>query len=174
MHLIIRVIVHAKDENEALKKGEDILNELVKKEIFDCYRTFESENGDEWKGDWSHLSPVVLASSPEGRRFIDVGWQYTVGRFTEALEKIKLVIQYLTPEQMLEETSSEDLPKDIKENIHPSIIRCYFHELSDCVETSSRYLYFEQEPITRERDLEWALIAKEGLNVYVIPADVHY
>jgi hypothetical protein len=174
--MIIRVIVHAKDEEEALKKGKDALDRLTKGEKpFDYYITFEStKNDDDWKGDWAHLPAVVLASSPEGQHFIQKGWRLTVEGFMEALEKVTLAIQHLTPEELMEETPPANLPEDIKGKMDPSHVRYYFHELSDMEGGYPYFVYSEHEPITSKRDLEFALNPEEGLKAYVIPAYVHY
>ena len=173
MYLIIRIIVHAKDKEEAWKMGEDALNKLVKREIFDCFRTFEREDRNGWKGDWAHLPPMLLANSPEGRHFIDVGWQYTVEGFTEAFEQVKLAVQYLSLREIMERTYPEDLPEDIKKKINILSMQVYFDELG-LNSGYPKYLYHDDEPILSKSELEFALKPDEGLNVYVIPADVHY
>ena len=173
MYMIIRVIVDAKNEEEALKKGKDSLERFTGEgKHFDYYMTFDRE-GNEWKGNWCHLPPVVLASSPEGKHFIDVGWKYTVEGYMEALEYVKLAVQYLSPEEIMERRYPKDLPKDTKEKINVRSIRVYFDELGN-QPGNPKFLYHEFEPIFCEEDLEFALTPKEGLNVYVIPAYVHY
>jgi len=173
MYLIIRIIVHAKDKEEAWKKAENALNKLVKKEIFDCYRTFEREDRKGWKGDWTHLPPILLANSPEGKHFIDVGWKYTVEGFTEAFEQVKLAVQYLTLQEIMERTFPEDLSEDIRKKINILSMQVYFSELGMDSGYPKR-LYHDDDPILSNTELEFALKSEKGLNVYVIPVDVHY
>jgi len=173
MDMIIAVIVHAKDQEEAYKKGEDVFERFTEEEnLFDYYMTFEGEE-DDWKGRWSHLPAVVLAQSPEGTDFIEEGWRLTVDGFMDAFEHVKLALQYLSPEEIMERTYPEDLPEDIKRKINVLSIQAYFGELSNRPRYP-KFLYHEQEPILSKRDLESALKPEEGLNVYVIPAYVHY
>jgi hypothetical protein len=174
MHMLVRIIVHAKDEKQAFTKAENALNELVKGEkFFDYYSTFDNERTRDSYVDWSHLPPVILASSPEGKHFIDVGWQYTVEGFIQAFEQVNLAVQYLSPEEIMERTYPKDLPADIKKKINVLSIRVYFEELGN-QPGYPKYLYDKHEPILSKSDLEFALKPEEGLNVYVIPADVHY
>lgn len=174
MYMLIRIIVPAKDERQAFTKAENVLNRLVDGEkFFDYYSTFDNEQTRDSFVDWSHLPPVMLANSPEGKNFIERGWEITVEGFMEALEHVKLAVQYLSPEEITERTYPEDLPADIKKKINVLCIRVYFEELSDRP-GYPKYLYHEHEPIMSKDDLEFALKPEEGLNVYVIPADVHY
>jgi len=174
MYMLIRIIVHAKDGKQAFTKAENALNELVKGEkFFNYYSTFDSERTRGSYVDWSHLPPVMLASGPEGKHFIEMGWKHTVEGFMEAFEHVKLAVQYLSPEEIMERIYPKDLPADIKKKINVLCIRVYFEELSDRP-GHPKFLYHEHEPIMSKEDLEFALEPEEGLNVYVIPADIHY
>jgi len=174
MYMLIRIIVDAEDEKQAFIKAKNVLNELVDGEkYFDYYSTFDNERTRDSFVDWSHLPPVVLANSPDGKHFIERGWEITVEGFMEALERVKLAVQYLSPEEIMERTYPKDLPPDIRKKIDVLCIRVYFEELSDRP-GHPKFLYHEHEPIMSKEDLEFALEPKEGLNVYVVPADVHY
>lgn len=174
MHMLIRIIVHAKDEKQAFTKAENALNELVKGEkYFDYYSTFDSERTRDSYVDWSHLPTVMLASSPEGKHFIEMGWKHTVEGLMEAFEQVKLAVQYLSPQEIMERRYPKDLPKDTKKKINVLSIRVYFDELGN-QPGNPKFLYHEFEPILSNDDLEFALKPEEGLNVYVIPAYVHY
>jgi len=170
MHKLIGIIVHAEDEKEALTRANYALDELTKGERpFDGYSTLDDEQiRDMWD-----LSPVMLASSPEGKHFIEKGWEITVEGLTEALEHVKLAIQHLSPQEIMERRYPEDLPEDIRKKIDVPYIREYFDDLSDRP-GYRKFLYQEYGgPILNNEDLEFALEPKEGLNVYVVPADVH-
>lgn len=174
MYMLIRIIVHAEDEKQAFIKAKNALDELVKGEkYFDYYSTFDSERTRDSYVDWRRLPPVMLASSPKGKHFIEMGWKHTVEGFMEAFEQVKLAVQYLSPEEIMERRYPEGLPEDIKKKINVLCIRVYFQELSD-LPGHPKYLYHDHEPILSNEDLEFALKPEEGLKVYVIPADVHY
>ena len=42
MYRIIGIIVHEKDQEEALKKAKEALHELLKRRRLDCYMTFDT------------------------------------------------------------------------------------------------------------------------------------
>lgn len=176
MHMTIMVIVHAKDEEEALKKGENALDKITKEgNLFDSYSTLEGEEIDDvWGSNGTNLPGVLLASSPEGQHFIEVGWRLTVKAFMDALERVKLAIEYLTPVQIMEESLPPHLPMPVIEKIYPHI-RYNFYKVGDQVgDHTKNYLFFENEPITSERNLEFARNPQAGLKAYLIPADIHY
>ncbi len=116
MDCLVSVIVNAKDEEEALKKGKEALNEIAQRTVAN-YITFDSkEHLEELKVDQT-LPPVLLASSFKGRQLIEEGWQFLVGVFIDALERTKLAVQYLTPEQIMEEDALENLSEEVKQEL---------------------------------------------------------
>jgi len=174
MHMLIRIIVHAEDERQAFGKAEKALNELTKGEkYFDAYSTFDNEETRNSYVDWSYLQPVMLASSPNGKHFIEKAWENTVKGYMEAFEQVKLAVQYLSLEEIMERKYPEGLPEDIKKRINILSIQVYFDELGN-QPGHPKYLYHDYDPILCKTELEFALKPKEGLKVYVVPADVHY
>lgn len=165
MYMLIRIIVDAEDEKQAFIKAKNALDVMVKGEkYFDYYGTFDNERIRNSYVDWSHLPPVMLASSPEGKHFIEKGWEITVEGFMDAFEQVKFAVQYLSPEEIMERRYPKDLPEDIKKKINVLSIRVYFEELSNRP-GYPKYLYHEHEPILSKSDLEFALKPKEGLKV---------
>ena len=98
---IVRVIVHAKDEQEALREGKKVLAKIAYElTVHGIYITYEDkELLDDFEVE-PIFPPVLLASSPEGMQLIEEGWQCVVEAFMDALKKVKLAVRYLTPEQM--------------------------------------------------------------------------
>jgi hypothetical protein len=172
MHLLVRVIVHAKNGEEALRKGKEALGKIAERTAGGIYIPFDSkELLDEWKVDWN-LPPVLLASSFKAMQLIEEGWQFMVDIFMDALEKVKLAVQYFTPEQIMEEDSLENLSEEIKTKISPSCIREDFREVGGEGEDIFKLLYFESWPITSRRSLNSALNPREGLRAYLIQAAI--
>ena len=174
---IVGIIEHGEDETEALQKGKKTLKEFLRWEIFDECSTFGKEDTwkeDTWGCDWRHLPAVVLASSPEGRHFIEVLHQHTVEKFREFFEEIKILMPYLTPEILMDDAPPPDVSKDIARRLRHLIIINYFHELSGCPRRHYWYLYHEYGAITGRYDLRHALNTQGGLNAYVIPAYLHF
>jgi hypothetical protein len=174
---IVGIIEHGKDEMEALQKARKILSEFLRWEIIDSYSTFEEKDTwkeDHWAYDWSHLPAVVIASSPEGSHFIEMQYQHTTEKFRTFFEEIKLLMQYLTPEILMDDAPPPYVSKDIEDRLRHLIVINYFHELSECPRGHFWYLYHEYHAIKGRYDLRCALKTPEGLNTYVIPAYLHY
>jgi len=169
---MVTVIVHAKDEEEAFKKGKNALIEIAEERDHDSYITFdcEKERLEEWEVDPAYfdLPPVLLASSSRGMELIERGWQYMAGIFMDALKEVKLAVEFLTPEEIMEEV----VPKYLPEEIHVSLfcIRDRFLEVGGEGKVYLKELYFETRPITSRKSLNSALTPREGLRTYVIPA----
>ncbi len=176
-HNIVGIIVHAKDEKEAFVEAKKILDEMTKWEIFEYYSTFDEETTwkeDDWKCDWGHLPAAVLASSPEGKYFIETQLQHAMEKFKELFEEIKSLMPYLTPEILTDDAPPPNVPKDIARRLLHLIVVNYFHELSRCPRGYHWYLCHEYRTITGQYHLKWALTARDGLNVYVVPVNLHY
>ena len=170
---IVRVIVHAKDEQEALIEGKKVLAKIAYElTVHGIYITYEDkELLDDFEVE-PIFPPVLLASSPEGMQLIEEGWQCAVEAFMDALEKVKLAVRYLTPEQIMEEDSLGlgNLSEELKRKISFPCIREQFLEVGGRGEDDFKLLYFEELPITRRRRLNDALNPSKGLTAYVIPA----
>jgi len=171
--LIVRVIVNAKDEEEALRKGKEALNEIAERTASGVCITYDSkELLDEWKVDPNNLLPVLLASSFKGRQLIEEGWQFMVDIFMDALERIKIAVQYLSPEEIMEEAPLTNPLEEIEPKISPSGIREDFREVGGAGENIFKLLYFNAYPVLSRKDLERTLNPREGLRAYVIPAAI--
>jgi len=66
MCLIVRVIVHAKDEEEALKKGKEALNEIAEETVTGAYITYDSKELLD-RGVWP--PPLFILKRKEVRRW---------------------------------------------------------------------------------------------------------
>jgi hypothetical protein len=174
---IIGIIVHAKDEKKAFAEAKKILNKMEELGMFEYYSTFDEETTwkeDDWECDWGHLPAVVLASSPEGKHFIEAQLQHAMEKFRELFEEIKSLMPYLTPELLMHDAPLPDVSEDIAHRLLELICFNYFHELTRCPGGHRWYLYHEYSTITAPRDLKWALEPPAGLKAYVVPVNLHY
>jgi len=173
MSTTIGIIVQEKDQEEALKKGKEALHELLKTRL-DCYMTFDSMASLSTDGQ-HRLPAVMLVSDPRAIQFIEDRWQATLKGFMRTCEKIKLAFQYLTPEEIMEEATSKNLPGDIEKTIEPLYVRSFFYSIGNIEGGYFKFLYFGQKAITKKSHLNSYLTPeKEGLKVYVVPARVEY
>ena len=176
MYRIIGIIVHAKDEDEALKKAKNSLDYLKEKRGVKFYATLDDEEYWKQREDLKKdLPTAILASNPKGVELIEKGWGATVERFVSALETVNLAIQYLTPEEIMEGELPTHLPDYIwKKFPHPEI-GYFFLIVGDIWGKSLDYwLYYQNVPIRTKRDLDQALSPKSGLEAYLVPADVNF
>ncbi len=174
---IVGIIVHAEDEREAFAGAKKTLDAMMKWEIFEYYSTFDEETTwkkDKWGCDWGHLPNVVLASSPEGKHFIEVQLQHAMQKVKELFEEIKSLMPYLTPEILIDDAPLPDVSKNITRRLLYLVGLNYFHELSRCPRGCHWYLYHEDSTITGRYWLKCALETRDGLNVYVAPVGLHY
>ena len=174
MSTTIGIIVHERDQEEALKKGKEALHELLNAGRLDCYTTFDTIASV--SSDGQHRLPaVILVTDPRAMQFIEDRWQATLNGFMRTYERIKLAIQYLTPEEIMEEATSKNLPEDIENTIEPLYVRSFFYSIGNIEGGYFTFLYFGQKAITKKSHLNSYLTPeKKGLNVYVVPARVEY
>ncbi len=174
---IVGIIVHAKDEKKAFAVAKKTLDEMTKWEIFEYYSTFDEETTwkkDNWDCNWEHLPAVVLASSPEGKHFIEVQLQHAMEKFKELFEEIKSLMPYLTPEILMDDAPPPKVPEDIARRLLHLIVFNYFHELSRCPRGCHWYLCHGYSTITGRYDLKCALKTETGLSAYLVPVGLHY
>jgi len=182
MHMVIRAIVHARDEEEAMEKAKRVFEGLVKADRFDYYTTFD-DTSSKMSGParWGPLPPVARADSKEGKRLIEEGMTYTWEDFKYYIAKVRRLLREFSDRELFEEEpeevksiamglkSDEDLLSDLR------LIDIYLKHAAR-VRGPTAWLYDgEGYPITNRRCLRIALEPREkGTRAYVVPADVHY
>lgn len=172
MHMTIGAIVYAEDEEVALEKGRMIFDDLVEKGYFDYFTTADEENIEDFP-------PVLKADSPKGEKFIKDRWTVTEKKFIEACNKCRWILENLTPEQIMEDKVPEALQKEAESAELFSLVRPWFNKIG-AHKGPSVYLYDDDgEGIRSEWHLKgvlekWRSPQHAKLNIYVVPADVHY
>lgn len=189
MHKVIRAIVYASNEEEALARGTNVFETLVQNGAFDYFATFDQDGeGVAGKDRWGDLPVVAEADSGKGKELIEEGMEATREEFDRDMEKIRELIAEFDDDTLFEEGSDlEDgdpkvLAKELKdEDLHD--LRMFKHYCLDIGQYTgpSVFLYDDDgEGIKRTSHLEnvlnkWGDEEKYGdENIYVVPADVHY
>jgi len=181
MHMVIRALVAAKDEQEALEKAREIFEDLVEQEVFDYFVTFDEDTPVAGRRRWGNLPVVAEYDSKEGKALVEEGMKYTWDEFKEHITEVRKILNEFTDRELFEETPK--LEKAVKDKLMGN--RETFTKLlmfSYHLKESARYpgpsvfLYMEHgEPITNrtslKRAIEW--LRQRG-KIYVVPADVHY
>ena len=186
MHTIIRAIVYATNEQEALEEADKVFDRLCEGgRPFDYYQKFDGEGSPvSGKGRWGDRVAVTLADSEDGKELIQQGLKWTREEFVESLDKIRIELNKFTLEELFEERkivfNGEDIPTD-------DMFKYYLHKCGQ-YDGGATYLYDNDgEGIRNTRHLEdtldkWKCVYEDKkqknpydkLNVYVVPADVHY
>jgi len=183
MHMVIRAIVYAKTEDEALKKARKIFEQLCETE-FDYFTLFNDDTSTvSGKARWGELPVVAKADSKEGKRLIAEGMEATKREFLDSVAKIKNSLEKYSAEELfeMEGFSEEDLDKfgiDFRHNCYRAgMYRGYLIWLYDDDGEGIR------TPKHLKRVLEkWKSIYEDkgkenpykDLDIWVVPADVHF
>jgi hypothetical protein len=181
--MVIRAIVYAKDEEEALDKAREIFDKLVEDKYFDYYTTFDEDSPMSSKNRWGSLPVVAEANSPEGKKLIDDGMNFAWSEFKECMKKIRSVLDRFDDEEIFEEevldkTKKVELKLDGNKDLELdlSMIRYYFYCCSE-YDYHSIWLYDNSGlPITKRSRLKKVLEKpnQHGNKIFVVPADVHF
>ena len=185
MHMLIRVIVPAEDEDEALEKGKEIGDRLTEGpngiSDFDYYKSLDHEPGEHRVAGadrWGHDIPAVTPlDSEQGEELVEEGWESTQKRFKKGLENCRTVIQHLSDEEIREE-EYDALPEQAKEEIgSPFDVRGCFQRVAGYT-SAYNFLYNRHgNPIRRRTELEnlkTSVKQTSDVDLWVIPLDVHH
>ena len=189
MHKLIGVIVYAYDEEEAIDDAAAILGKIVRRGDYDYYILL----GDEYTTRrWGNLNLVYRADSEDGKKLINDLMNKTFNEFKEKLNIVRKILETFSDEEIFEEQ-----PNDIKHialNMaqkkewnsllhHLSLIKHYFYCLCDYSCQNAYLIDNYGEPIHSFNRLKRVLekwrssngwTPYEDMNVYIVPADVHY
>lgn len=193
-HMVIRAIVYAKTDEEAIEKAREIFeNHCGDYKSFDYYQMFGTEDDTSTvsgSARWGKLPTVALANSKEGKKLISDGMKYTKDEFMENAKFIKEMLKTHTLEELWDKKLN--CPKCEKYKKHPLSLKCGFFRYMcndiPCIAGSSVWVYDDDgEAIDEEEHLKnvlnkWkCLYEDEGKEnphkddeIWVIPADVHH
>jgi len=165
--MVIRAIVYAKDKREALCKAKEIFEKLCEcQRPFDYYVTFDMDGyGVSGKDRWGNLPVVAKADSDEGKMLIEEGMKFTRECFMDKLAKVREILNTYSDRQIWEN--------------NPDLIRYYFYCLGQ--RGGSEIFLYDNcgSGIINEKHLQdvlnkWNLPEYKDLDIWVVPADVHF
>ena len=167
MHMVIRAIVYAQNEQEGLVKAKRIFEDMCENTSFDYYTTFDQEGSPvSGKGGWGNLPAIVLADSKEGKELIEEGMRFTKNEFLEHLKIVRNVLASKSDEKIFATGLDEKMFQH----------HCY------CLgqyQGSSVWLYDNEGfGIKDEKHLKnvldkWDSNEQDDLKIFVVPAGVH-
>lgn len=186
MHMVIRAIVFATSQDEALEKGKEVFDKLTHGEDgsagFDYYTTFD-EQGTTVSGEarWGAMPPASPIISKKGRQLMVGGLAANRRDFLRSLAEVKKEIMAKTPRELFEGDS-----------MFGYYAKCLYLEAG-----SSCWLYDDEgSPIRNKTQLRETLAGGYGVThatyrpekvrttkhkidpnepqAWVVPADVHH
>jgi len=175
MHALIYAIVYAHNEEEALEKAKNIFADLVERNVFDYFATFDMTPFSP-RDRWGNIPAVMNALHPDAMKRISDAMDMTWKEFKENITTVRKLLDTYTDEEIFEEEAKVEKSKEFNP-IH--IARHYF----DCVARSEGpgvFLYDNDGAgITSRRVLKyvmnkWNDKEYEDLDIWLVPADVHF
>jgi len=177
MHMVVRVLVFAKDAEEAVKIAGDALYSMCGDGMpFDYYNLFDNEAASER---WGELPVVMRVCNKMGTKRCDnCPDRFKCYTDRQAYDLLEEGIQASEREfyRYLTDLRKCFYKKDKKKLIDDGHFRYLCYKLGE-YGGSSIYLYNEEgEGIRSRKELEDILVHadREDEILYIIPADVHY
>lgn len=183
MHMVIRVIVGAADDEEALEQAKETLGTLVERGDFDYYTTFDMDgHGMAGKDRWGELPVVASIESEEGKKLFEDGFKYTEKNFKEAITKVRKLLQRYTDDEIFEESCVHEevaskLSGETEGELGDLHMAHYFLASAGMRYPWDTYLWSEEgEQIEKRHTLKYIIEwhEKEKKKTFVVPADVHH
>lgn len=112
MHMVIRALVYANNEAEALERGRGVFSDLVEQGIFDYFVTFDEEGRSvSGKDRWGNFPVAVRADTEIGMKLIREGLAATWSGFLENIRYIQNYIENVAIEDIFEEKKRDDFER---------------------------------------------------------------
>lgn len=200
MHEVIRAIVYPHNEKEALDRARDIFENLCGRrgQPFDYFVLFDEDSPMSGKNRWGNLPVVARADSPEGRKLISDGMQYTRDEFMENMAQIREALLVLSDEELFtEELRPSSIAarafdeatnrKKFSFTYLPGMIKHFMYHAGEYIGPSI-YLYDDNGSGIKTPEHLSGVLSKwkclyedqgkenpyKDLDIFVVPADVHY
>lgn len=161
MHDAIRLIVQAKDSENALSMAKSYADDLVESKDFDWY---------DLDGRWGKSVPYKLTSK-QGQALVKEGMEATRQKFDDAMRHVRYMLEHFTDDQIYNEQFGKEEDAKMPEEVY-SLSRWQFTRAGD---RDACYVYGEDMiwggAIEHDRDLEIATKGHDDL--WVVLVDFH-
>jgi len=173
MHMIIRNIVYANSEKQALSKAKENFEQLCDgQEPFDYYDTFDEGGSSRWGEKYPAVANI---KSRLGRKMVVDGYMATLRDIKHHLNRVRKTINSCKVTELLEGDLTQYDFYAIGEYQGSS---CWLYDNDACGIKRRSHLNSaldRWEALYKNhhnfKDDEWKY---KDLDVYVVPADVHY
>lgn len=179
MHTVIRIILPATDEEDAISRAQSALDSLVGEgKPFDwCTMFNETDAQTSGPARYAGIPPAARMTTAAGKELVANGMQATKDSFMESMTKIREAIRKYADEEILNEKpyGYDGSPGD-----NPlMLIRHYFRRAS-AYEGSEVFCYDKDgSALTTQAQLDSVLEnygekLPKGEAMFVVPVDVHF
>lgn len=165
MHYLVRLLVKADDEKEALSAAERDAEDLVEQGEFDWY---------DFDGRWGR-SKAYRSTSKKGKELIETGIQYRRDDFDNALKTIRYMLDNYTDDQIFNEEFDKVREALDEDNIYVS--RHAFWNACSYVYNGPYVIAADGNlwgsVINNKRELGIVLEQNKTEKLWVVPVDFH-
>ncbi len=183
--MLLRILVRAKSEEEALTKTRIICEELLKEGQLDYYTLFDEDLPLAGKNRWGNYPPAIPYQTRLGKKLIEEGIKATWREFYEGYRKLKSLLKQYTARELFEEKvlTQKNLTRKVLYKIANKTVREDFFMLDYSLNQMKRELPFawvlgeNYLPIKSHKDLDFLLNhwkLEKGERWWVVPVDIHY
>jgi len=184
MHMLLRILVPAKNKENARIRAGEIVNDLVRNGEFDYGVFFNEDLPLAGKNRWGSLPVAVPYNSRLGKRLIKQGIRFTWKEFYDGYKNLKRCLRKYTARELFEGKilSKRNSIKKVMEKItNEKNDDLFMFDLWLWQLLRERYSYFvvgfNFGPIrnnTELKNLFEAIELSKGEKWWVVPVDVHY
>lgn len=193
MHMVIRAIVYAKTEKEALEKAKEVFDKLVEWKIFDYYVTFDGAGtAVSGRGRWGDLPAVADVTSKNGKQLIEDGMKFIKEDFMDNIKEIRKALKIFSDRELFEGKNMKDKTEikvaEALDGDEYLYLLNLFRMYCDGIAKEDSYLFNDEGgSIDTPEHLKNALNKYKGIyeddgkenpyknmKIWVVPADVHH
>ncbi|HID05861.1 MAG TPA: hypothetical protein EYP10_01810 [Armatimonadetes bacterium] len=162
MHVLIGVIVEAKDDYDAVIKARVYADSLVRR-CFDYYTDFWS--GSEVAERWRQNEPALRLDTEAGQRFVEQLWEKYKTHVMRAIREIR---------EAFEKFSDDEIFADLRdESVEYRFIRSKMHEVGATHGYPVRIYVDNWGTVTESTTMEMVREKLFNDKYWVVPLDVH-
>ena len=164
MHMIIRTIVYANSESDALSVARENFQSLCEGQYpFDYYDMFDYGGSSYWGDIYPSVAEI---DSKKGRELLLGGWRATLRDMRYNLQKIREITEGMKI-------------TEIMYNLRKNLLQYHFKSVGDYIGESVWLYDNDGEGIKYREHLnnvlnKWDNAEYKDMKVYIVPADVHY
>ncbi|RLC83450.1 MAG: hypothetical protein DRJ03_17155 [Chloroflexi bacterium] len=185
MHMLLRIVIRGKSEEEALTRTRIICEKLLEKGKLDFYTLFDEDKPLAGKNRWGNLPPAVPYKTRLGKKLIKDGLKATWKEFHRGYKELKRILKQYTARELFEGKvlTQKNLARQVIYKIANKTVEEDFYMLDYYLDQIKRDIPFgwiigeDGYPLRCQRELEFLMEVyklSKGEKWWVVPVDIHY